>query len=83
MAKPILIVRFPYDSTRQDNLEQSVHYLASHALEYTVIPFLDSKASRLEFEVLNAEKVEQQDIDQIQKHVNEILCQQNQTSTTE
>lgn len=82
MAKPILIARFPIKTADPEKTQKTYKLLKQLAGDdYTILAFRDNSVDRLEFEVLNADKAEQLDITQIEKQVNEILWQ-NQTSTT-
>lgn len=80
MSKPIFIIRFPYidDETRDKNLISICDNIQSKLDDYHVLPVMDNRTERVEFECYNVVDATDKDIEEIKQMILEQLENEQQ-----
>ena len=71
MAKPILVIRFPYDR-HIDELVNATKNLEKKMDDYHILSFMDSCTDRVKFECFNSPHTEIE-FEELKRHVLELI----------
>ena len=69
MSKPIFIIRFPYSSNLKESFEHTARWLESKLPDYHVLPLIENRTEKVEFECYNASNATDKDIEEIKQMV--------------
>ena len=69
MAKPILIIRIPYDTQNLNNVHESIQNIQRMLTDYHVLAYKENSILELKLEVLNPINANDIDIETLKKEL--------------